>query len=241
MQWHAYRDAKTAAEACASFVAARLEEALSGKECATLALSGGATPKALFESLATRRFPWQQVHLFWVDERAVPPTDPQSNYKLAAEALLIPARVPQGNIHRIHAELMPEVAARRYADEIRNFFGLEQGEMPHFDLIHRGIGPDAHTASLFPGEPLLDDREGIAAAVYVEKLAQWRITLLPGVIEAARNTVILAAGADKAEAVRAAFHEPYEPRRYPAQLASPHGHAVAWFLDQAAARLIGPD
>jgi len=171
MQWHAYRDAKAAAQACAAFVAARLEEALSGKESATLALSGGATPKILFESLAARRIAWQQVHLFWVDERAVPPTDPQSNYKLAAETLLIPAQVPQRNVHRIHAELMPEVAARRYADEVRNFFGLEQGEMPHFDLIHRGIGPDAHTASLFPGEPMIDDREGIAAAVYVEKLA----------------------------------------------------------------------
>jgi 6-phosphogluconolactonase len=241
MQWHAYRDTKTAAEACAGFVAARLEEALSGKDHATLALSGGATPKALFESLAARRFPWPQVHLFWVDERAVPPTDPRSNYKLAAEALLIPARVPQRNIHRIHGELMPEVAARRYADEVRDLFGLEQGEMPHFDVIHRGVGPDAHTASLFPGEPLIEDREGIAAAVYVEKLAQWRITLLPGVLEAARNTVMLVAGADKAEAVRAVFHEPHEPRRYPAQLASLHGRAVAWFLDQAAARLIGPD
>jgi 6-phosphogluconolactonase len=241
MQWHAYRDAKTAAEACAGYVAARLEEALSGKEYATLALSGGLTPKPMFESLAARRVPWPQIHLFWVDERAVPPTDAQSNFKLAAEALLMPARVPQRNIHRIHAELMPEVAARRYAAEIRDFFGLELGEMPGFDVMHRGIGPEAHTASLFPGEPLIEDREEIAAALYVEKLGQWRITLLPGVIEAARNTVMLVAGTDKAEAVRATFHEPYEPRRHPAQLASLHGRAVVWFLDQAAAGLLGAD
>ena len=132
---------------------------------------------------------------------------------------------------------MPEVAARRYEEDIRNFFGLEPGEMPHFDVIHRGMGPDAHTASLFPGEPLIDDRQGIAAAVYVAKLAQWRITLLPGVLEAARSTAMLVTGPDKAEALRAVFQEPYEPKKYPAQLGS-RGGAVTWFLDQAAARLI---
>ncbi len=237
MHWYAYPDPKTAAEVCAGFIIARLEEALSGKEQATLAISGGSTPKPMFDTLAARRFPWDRVHVFWVDERAVPPTAPQSNYKLAAETFLIPAGVPQRNVHRVPAELMPEVAARRYEEDIRNFFGLEPGEMPHFDVIHRGMGPDAHTASLFPGEPLIDDRQGIAAAVYVGKLAQWRITLLPGVLEAARNTAMLVTGPDKAEALRAVFQEPYEPKKYPAQLGS-RGGAVTWFLDQAAARLI---
>jgi 6-phosphogluconolactonase len=193
----------------------------------------------LFEALAARCFDWNKIHLFWVDERAVPPSDPQSNYRLAAEALLMPAKFPPRNVHRIRGEFRPEVAARCYATEIRDFFGLEEGEMPHFDVIHQGIGADAHTASLFPGEPLLEDREGIAAAVFVEKLAQWRITLLPGVLLAARHTVLLATGADKAEAVRAVFHEPYDPKRYPAQMAPHQGRGVAWFLDQAAARLVG--
>jgi 6-phosphogluconolactonase len=241
MEWHRYGDLKRAAEACASFIVARLEETLSGNEHATLAVSGGVTPKPMFEALAARRFPWRRVHLFWVDERAVPPTDHRSNYRLVAETLLLPAQAPQANIHRIRAELLRDAAARLYAQEIRDFFGLEPGEMPHFDVIHRGIGPDGHTASLFPGEPLIGDREGIAAAVYVESLAEWRITLLPGVLEAARNTVVLAAGADKAEAVRATFHGPFEPQLYPAQLASARGRPVTWFLDQAAARLIGPD
>jgi len=160
MEWHRYGDLKRAAEACASFIVARLEEALSGNEHATLAVSGGVTPKPMFEALAARRFPWRRVHLFWVDERAVPPTDQRSNYRLVAETLLIPAQVPNENIHRIRAELLRDAAARLYAEEIRDFFGLEPSEMPHFDVIHRGIGPDAHTASLFPGEPLIDDREG---------------------------------------------------------------------------------
>ena len=239
VRWFPYPDAKAAAEACAHHVLARLEEALSGRPFATLAVSGGASPRAMFEALAASRFEWNRVQLFWVDERAVPPTDPASNYRLAAECFLLPARFPQRNVHRIEGELRPDAAARRYTTEIREFFGLEEGEMPSFDVIHRGLGADASTASLFPGEPLLDDREGIAAAVYVEKLAQWRITLLPGVLMAARHTVFLATGADKAEAVRAIFHEPYNPKQYPCQMASHHGRGVAWFLDEAAARLVG--
>lgn len=239
VRWYASRDAGSAAEACAHHLLARLEEALAGREYATLTVSGGTTPKLLFEALAASRFDWNKIHLFWVDERAVPPSDPNSNYRMAAEAFLMPAKFPHRNVHRIHGEFRPEVAARCYATEIRDFFGLEEGETPHFDVIHRGIGADAHTAGLFPGEPLLDDREGIAAAVYVEKLAQWRITLLPGVLLAARHTVMLATGADKAEAVRAILHEPYDPKRYPAQVVSHHGRGVAWFLDQAAARLVG--
>lgn len=239
VRWYTSPDARTAAEACAQHLLARLEETLAGRDYATLTVSGGTTPKLLFEALAARRFDWNKIHLFWVDERAVPPSDPHSNYRMAAEAFLMPAKFPPRNVHRIHGEFRPEVAARCYATEIRDFFGLEEGEMPHFDVIHQGVGADAHTASLFPGEPLLDDREGIAAAVYVEKLSQWRITLLPGVLLAAKHTVLLATGADKAEAVRAVFHEPYDPRRYPAQMVSQQGRGVAWFLDQAAARLVG--
>ncbi|HOK44582.1 MAG TPA: 6-phosphogluconolactonase, partial [Bryobacteraceae bacterium] len=152
-------------------------------------------------------------------------------------AIIDAAGVPQGNIHRILAELAPEEAARRYEQTVRDFFGLKPGELPHFDVIHRGMGADAHTASLFPGEPLIGDRQGIAAAVYAQRLGQWRITLLPGVLESARNTVMLVTGADKAEVLRAVFQEPYAPERYPAQLGS-RGGAMTWFLDEGVARLI---
>lgn len=237
-RWFSYPDAQAAAEACAHHILARLEDALSGRSYATLALSGGLTPRPLFERLAASRFPWHQVHLFWVDERAVAPTDPASYHRMAAECFITPARLPSRNVHRIQGELRPDVAARRYAEEIRQFFGLDPGEMPRFDVIHRGVGPDGHTASLFPGEPLLEDRENIAAAVYAEKLAQWRITLLPGVLLAASHTVFLVTGADKAEIVRAVFQEPYDPKRLPAQIASHHGRSVTWFLDREAARLL---
>ena len=238
VQWHRLRDANAAAEEAARHVVNLLEEALSSQQFATFAVSGGTTPKLMFQKLAATRFPWDRVQLFWVDERCVPPTDVASNFKLVDDCLIQPAHLPRRNVHRVMGELPPAPAATRYAGEIREFFGLEEGEMPRFDVVHRGMGPDAHSASLFPGEPLIDDREGIAAAVYVEKFHQWRVTLLPGALVAAKNTVFVVAGDDKAEAVRAVFREEYDPKKYPAQIAPPQGRGVTWFLDEAAARLM---
>jgi 6-phosphogluconolactonase len=238
VQWHRLRDANAAAEAGARHIIGLLEEALSGQDSATLAVSGGTTPKLMFQKLAATRFPWDKVHLFWVDERSVPPTDVASNFKLADDFLIQPTHIPHRNVHRVMGELPPAAAAKRYAGEIREFFGLEGSEMPRFDVVHRGMGPDAHSASLFPGQPLIDDREGIAAAVYVEKFHQWRVTLLPGPLMAAKHTVFVVAGDDKAEAVRAVFQEEYDPKKYPAQIAPPQGRGVTWFLDEAAARLM---
>ncbi len=234
-----YPDAVQAAEACSHHIQARLEEALSGRPIASLAISGGASPRPVFEQLASSGIAWDRVHLFWVDERAVPPGDPQSNFGMAEQWLTRPTRIPKRNLHRIAGELRPDEAARRYSADIQSFFGLALGEMPHFDVIHRGIGADGHTASLFPGEPLLEDRENLCAAVWVEKLGQWRITLLPGVLLAARHTVFYATGEEKGEVVRAILEEPYDPKKYPAQMVSHHGRGVAWFLDAAAARLLG--
>jgi len=238
VQWHSYPNPKTAAAECAAFTVARLEGVLSSKDYATCALSGGSTPRLLFEQLASRKFPWNQVHFFWVDERMVPPDDDASNFRLASEAFFEPAKVPQRNLHRIHGEVAPETAAREYVQEIRRFFGLEIGEMPRFDLLHRGMGPDGHTASLFPGEALGGERERIAAAVYAASVKQWRVTLLPGVLLAAAETVLLVTGADKAQAVRSTFREPYNPLRYPAQLGAQGRNPATWFLDRAAARLL---
>jgi len=238
VRWHSLPDPNAAADACAHHIISLLDEVLAGQDSASFAVSGGSTPKLLFQKLAATRFPWDKVFLFWVDERCVPPTDVASNFKLANEYLIHPAHIPNRNVHRIHGEINPDAAARRYTQEIRDYFALEEGQMPRFDVIHRGMGPDAHSASLFPGDPLIDDREGIAAAVYVEKHRQWRVTLLPGVLLAAKHNVFIVCGDDKAEAVRAVFHEEYEPKRYPAQIASHHGRGVTWFLDEAAARLM---
>ena len=238
VRWHALSDATAAAEACAHHVTNLLEEVLSGQEFVTLVVSGGSTPKMLFQKLVASKFRWDHVHLFWVDERMVPPTDPASNYKLADDYLIKPAHIPHRQVHRICGEMAPKTAAARYVEEIRDFFGLEEGEMPRFDVVHRGMGPDAHTASLFPGDPLIEDRQGIAAATFAAQFRQWRVTLLPGVLVAAKHTVFLVTGDDKKEALRSVIHGEYDPMRYPAQIATRPGHDVVWFLDQAAAALI---
>ncbi|MGI8990785.1 MAG: 6-phosphogluconolactonase [Bryobacteraceae bacterium] len=238
VRWHTYPDAAAAAEACSHHVLGLLEETLAGQDAAAMALSGGSTPKLLFEQMARAKFNWGRVHLFWVDERAVPPADPASNYKLAEDTLIKPLHIPRAQVHRIHGELAPERAAEQYAADIAEFFALEDGALPHFDVVLQGMGPDAHTASLFPGEPLIDDRRGIAAAVHTPKPPPWRVTLLPGVLLAAKHTVFLVAGADKAEPVRAVFEDEYDPMRLPAQMVTHHGRRVAWFMDKAAAHLV---
>lgn len=238
VQWHTFPDPVAASEACARHIGTLLEEAFAGQNHATLAISGGSTPEPMFRCLAASGLAWARVHVFWVDERSVPSSEPRSNYRMAEEHLLVPARIPMRNVHRIYGEFRAEIAARRYSEEIREFFDLAPGELPHFDVIHRGIGADGHTASLFPGSPLLDDREHLAAAAHVPQLSEPRVTLLPGVLLAARHTVFLVTGEDKAAAVRNVFHEEYDPHRYPAQMASRDGRRVAWFLDKAAAALI---
>ncbi len=233
-----YEDEAHAASATAKSILGLLEERLAGQSTATLAISGGKSPRLVFAEMARAKFDWRNVHLFWADERAVPPTDPQSNYLLAEESLIGPAHFPRKNVHRVHAELPPDEAAQRYIEDIQDFFGLKNGELPHFDVVHQGVGPDAHTASLFPGEPLIEDRDRIAAAVFVEKPTQWRITLLPGVLLAAHHTAMYVIGADKAEALRAVFDDPYDPTKYPAQIVAHHGRSVNWFFDRPAARLL---
>jgi 6-phosphogluconolactonase len=231
-------DAAATAEACARHIAGVLDETLSRQDRATFAVSGGSSPKPMFERLAQTKLPWDRIQLFFVDERCVPPTDDQSNYKMVNAHLIQPARIPLQNVHRVYGEMEPPRAVARYEDEICDAFGLEEGMLPRFDVVHLGMGPDAHTASLFPGESLIEDRGRIAAPAYVEKFTQWRVTLLPGVLLRAEHTVFLVAGDDKAEAARAVFEGEYDPMKFPAQVVARQGRGVIWFMDQAAARLL---
>lgn len=223
-----------AARNCSERIFSLLAEVLKSQANATIAISGGSTPKLLFSEMAKARFDWSKTHFFWVDERCVPPDNDESNFKLANDTLLGPARIPAGNIHRIFGELPPPEAAQRYVSDIRTFLELSVGKLPVFDVLHRGMGPDAHTASLFPGSHLVEDRTGIATNVWVEKMKMDRVTLLPGVLFAGKHTVLHVSGADKADALRNVLKEPEDFLKYPCQIASRDSRAV-WFLDKSAA------
>ena len=231
-------DLATAAAACARHILSQLEQALSGNSQVTFAVSGGSSPQPVFAELAHSGFDWSKVHLFFVDERCVPATDPQNNYAMVERIFVAPSHLPHRHVHRVHTEFEPHHAAEYYSGEIREVFSLEPGEIPKFDVIHLGMGPDAHTASLFPGDPLIEDRDKIAAATFVPKFNQWRVTLAPAVLLAARHTVVFAPGADKAEAMKLVLDGEFDLMKYPAQLPAHLGRGVSWFMDAASARLL---
>ncbi|MGA7241180.1 MAG: 6-phosphogluconolactonase [Bryobacteraceae bacterium] len=209
-----------AAESCAQEMLTLIAAARHANGRANIAISGGSSPKPMFAKMAAAGFDWTGVDIFFVDERCVPPTDSESNYKMANEHLLQPARIPPAQVHRILGEIDPHEAARQYA-----------AGLPHaFDVIHRGIGPDAHTASLFPGEPLIDDRANLTAATYAAKFNQWRVTLLPAVLLAAKHTVVLASGADKAEALAHVFGPEHNEKKYPGQIGIQEDIEMTWYV-----------
>jgi 6-phosphogluconolactonase len=223
------RDA-LAREAADRFVAlARSAIAAHGRF--TVALSGGSTPQLLYERLVTQPIEWQHVHVFWGDERCVPPDHPDSNYGMAQRDLLSHIDIPAQNVHRLQGELDPVQAAQRYEAELRAVFGSS----PRFDLILLGLGTDAHTASLFPGTPALHEQQRWVVAHYVDKLQANRLTLTPPIINAAANVIFLIAGSDKAAALRSVWHGPHDPDRFPAQIVMPTTGRVIWLVDQAAA------
>ena len=224
----------------------RTDEAVRAGGTAAVALAGGSTPRALYRLLAGEgapmlpgRIPWGQIHFFWGDERHVPTDHPESNYRMAHEAMLSRVPVPPGNIHRIQGEI-PDAAsaAREYARTLREVFRLASGQLPRFDLILLGMGPDGHTASLFPGTDAALEREKLVAAPWVEKLRGYRITLTPPVLNHAACVMFLVSGEEKAETVRAVLQGDYQQERLPAQLIRPRQGRLLWMLDRASARLL---
>lgn len=205
----------------------------------TVALSGGSTPKNLFNLLATNArnsLPWDRMFFFWGDERHVPPKDPESNYRMADEAMLSKVPVPAENVFRMAGE-NPDAAAaaESYEQTLRKFFQLNPGEFPRFDLILLGMGPDGHTASLFPGTAGLQEKSRLVIANWVEKLKTHRLTFTLPVLNAARCVAFLVSGTDKAPALRAVLEDNVPGDQYPSKLVQPKDGKLIWFLDRAAA------
>lgn len=223
--------ASTAAETFVEEAKGTIEE--SGRF--TVALAGGSTPKRAYETLATQHhdaLDWNKVHVFFGDERTVPPDHEDSNYRMTLEALL--SHVSIGSVHRMRGELDPHEAATLYEEELEAFFGGP----PRFDLVLLGIGEDGHTASLFPGTLALDVRDRWAVENPVEKMDTVRLTLTVLVINAAKRVVFLVAGEGKAEALKEILEGEADPHDYPAKLVRPSSGPV-WMVDRAAARLLG--
>jgi len=203
----------------------------------TVALSGGSTPKALYSLLAANyaNFAWDRVFLFFGDERDVPPTDPESNYRMVNESLLSKITIPSANVFRVHAENPdPDAAAADYEKKIREFFVLKPGEFPRFDLILLGMGPDGHTASLFPDSKALEERSRLVVANWVEKFNTHRITFTFPVLDATAEAMFMASGADKAGMVQRILEVKNTPP-LPSQLVQPTNGKLVWMLDEAAA------
>ena len=225
-------------KAAEQFVALAGEAVLSAGRFA-VALSGGSTPKALYSLLASpeyqNRLDWARIHLFWGDERCVPPDHPESNYRMVLESLLSKIHLPAENIHRMVGEKDPATAAVDYERELRVFFQSAESAAPRFDLILLGLGEDGHTASLFPGSAAVNERQRWVATVYVERLKAHRLTLTLPVINAAAQVTFLVSGQSKSAVVKEILGKNPAPANYPAALVAPADGRLTWFITADAA------
>jgi 6-phosphogluconolactonase len=226
-------------EAAAEEIVQATKDAVAVRGRFTIALSGGSTPKSLYNLLATNAkslLPWDRMFFFWGDERHVPPTDAESNYRMAEETMLSKIPVTPGNVFRVPAE-NPDAAeaAHAYEETLRKFFALEPGQFPRFDLILLGMGPDGHTASLFPETAALLEKSRLVVANWVEKFKTSRITFTLPVLNAARVIAFLISGTDKAEALKAVLESNAPGEQYPSKLVRPDDGKLIWLVDRAAA------
>jgi 6-phosphogluconolactonase len=241
-------DAAALARRAAQYFVELSEKAVAARGRARIAISGGSTPKATFALLADptqpwrERMPWDKLDLWWVDERCVPPDDADSNYRMTREAMLDHVPLKPEQIHRIQGELEPEAAAARYEAELRESFRLEGAELPRFDVIQLGMGPDGHTASLFPHTEALHELSRLAVANHVQNKDAWRITLTRPVINHGSQVFFLIGGADKAQILKEVFTGARDPERLPSQFIKPASGILTLLLDRAAASLLpAPD
>ena len=223
------------AKQAADIIVTAAQMAIAEKDSFSLALSGGRTPEALYQLLASEPYrsqiDWSRTELFFGDERCVPPDSPQSNYGMARRSLAA-APIPEANFHRMRGEIEPEQAAREYGQLLKQKFG-DGG----IDLVLLGMGDDGHTASLFPHTSALDEQQHRCVANYVEKLSTWRITLTAPFINRSGNVLVLVAGAEKAARIREVLEGPPDALRLPIQVIRPATGQLTWILDADAASM----
>lgn len=236
MPQHIFASVEDVLRGLADFFVARANQAVAARGRFSVALSGGSSPKRLYELLASPAYrgqvPWAQTYFFFGDERPVPPTDAQSNYRLAKTALLAPLRIAPDHVFAVAIQLPPAEAAQAYTRTIGAFF---EGEKAQFDLVLLGLGDNAHTASLFPHTAVLAATTADVQAVFVPEVDTYRFTFTAPLINQARAVAFLVFGADKAAAVRQVLRGKRNSEQYPAQLIAPAAGEATWFLDAASA------
>jgi 6-phosphogluconolactonase len=239
-QLHVFADNPIFVNGAADFIADAAARAIAARGQFTVALSGGSTPKPVYAQLASpeyrERFDWTRTHIFFGDERCVPPDDAKSNYRMAREAWFDHVALPAENIHRMRGEDNPALEALRYEQEIAQLF--RTNTFPAFDLILLGMGDNGHTASLFPGAAALRETTRWVVPQYVEVMQTWRVTFTAPLINAARQVAFLVQGAGKAQMVWNILRGTYQPDVLPAQLIQPTNGELHWLLDAAAAKQI---
>jgi 6-phosphogluconolactonase len=213
-------------------VLAKMQAAIQEQGRCTIALAGGGTPKPLYEAIASQDLPWEKIHVFWGDERYVPPDHPDSNQGMARSAWLEKVDIPSANIHPMPTDgATPAADAQKHEVELRDFFGTPEGEFPKLDVILLGIGDDAHTASLFPHTEALQVQDQLVTVG--NKDGQPRITFTAPLINHAHCVIFLVAGASKRPALAQIFAPDADVLTYPARLIQPQGE-LWWLLDESA-------
>lgn len=238
---HVFTDNPSLVSGAADFIVEMASGAVAERGRFVIALAGGGTPRPVYARLAGggygERIPWEKVHIFFGDERCVPPHDPRSNYRMVRQAWLDHSPIPAEQIHRIRGEDDPAIEALRYEQDIARL--IRSDGPPAFDLILLGMGGDGHTASLFPGTAALHETTRRVVAQYVDVMTTWRVTFTPPLINAARHVAFLVEGAGKAEMLWNVLEGPFQPDVWPAQLIQPTNGDLHWLVDAAAARRFG--
>lgn len=236
---HAYPNKEKLVAATTESIANCMEQAIQKNGLCNMALSGGKTPGGIFSLLASNpyrdRLDWSRLHLFWGDERMVPPEHQDSNFRLVQETLLDHIKIPDENVHRMRGEIAPEEAAAEYIELLHDHF---KGDLPCFDLMLLGLGEDGHTASLFPETDAVEECEKHAVAVFVPKLDAWRVTLTLPVLNAARKILFLVSGKSKSEMVQRIISNKQPTKEIPATMVNPQSGELHWMLDSDAMVLI---
>ncbi len=236
MELHIAKDPQQLSENLAAWISNYVQEVLQEQERFTFVLSGGNTPKQLYQLLAKEPYrqmiPWEKIHFFWGDERAVPFEDDRNNAKMAYETLLTPLRIPEENIHVMRTDILPEAAAAEYEALLKEYFSNSEVT---FDLVLLGMGDDGHTLSLFPGLPIVQEQKAWAKSFFLTAQHMYRITLTAPVVNRSACVVFMATGAGKAITLKNVIEGTFNAEQFPSQLIRPQDGELHWFVDEAAA------